>query len=66
MKQVKTFMNCAGERIKNFFFKSEKNDISHACEEMKNRANNRALDEEEKHNEEYTVNYVVTTRWQTI
>jgi len=66
MKLVLSIINCAGYNIKNFFFKSPENDISHTCEELKNMANNGASEEEVKLNEEYTVNYIVTTRWQTI
>ncbi len=66
MKLVLRIINCAGEYIKKNFFKSSKDDISHACEKLKNMSNNGASEDEVKLNEEYTLNYIVTTRWQTI
>jgi len=66
MKLVLSIINCMGSYIKNFFFKGLKNDISHTCEELRNLNNNGASEEEVKLNEEYVINYIVTTRWQTI
>lgn len=66
MKKVKVFLNCVTVQIKKKFFKSSKNDISHACEKLKQMADEATTIEELKHTEEYAFKYNATTRWQTL
>ncbi|WP_346860927.1 hypothetical protein [uncultured Draconibacterium sp.] len=44
----------------------QKNEISHACESLKEMAEEVASIEELKSTEEYAFNYNTTTRWQTL
>lgn len=66
MKKVNLLFRCAFDHIKKKFFKSEKSDINHACEELLNMENESKATDEEKMREEYAQNYNITTRWQTI
>ena len=66
MKKLSTFINCMGEQIKKYFFKTQNNDINHACEELKKMADEVTSIEELKQTEEYALKYNTTTRWQTL
>ncbi|MDX8339907.1 hypothetical protein SLH46_11975 [Draconibacterium sp. IB214405] len=66
MKKINLFLSCAFNQIKKKFFKSEKTDINHACEQLKNNMEEINILVDEKHKEEYAQNYNLTTRWQTI
>ncbi len=66
MKKVRILINCVSSQIKKFFFKSQNNDINHACERLKEIAGEVTSIEEFKHTEEYTIEYNTTTRWQTL
>lgn len=66
MKKINLFFRCVSGQIKKKFFKGEKNDINHACEELIKMENQSKATDEEKMREEYAQNYNITTRWQTI
>ena len=66
MKKIKMFINCLGSQIKKKFFKGQNADISHACEKLKNMAEDATSIEELKLTEEYAIKYNTTTRWQTL
>ena len=66
MKKINLFFRCAFDQIEKKFFKSEKNDINHACVELINMEGESKLTAEEKEREEYAQNYNITTRWQTV
>ena len=66
MRKVSTLLNCVNDKIKKFFFKSQKNDINHACEKLKEIADEVTTLEEFKHSDEYALKYNTTTRWQTL
>lgn len=66
MKKLTTYCKCIGGRIKNYFFKSQNNDINHACESLKEMADEVTSIEELKLTEDYAIKYNTTTRWQTL
>lgn len=66
MKKINLFVSCVFNKIKKKFFKSEKTDISHACDNLQNIEEKQYASDEEKKREEYAQNYNVTTRWQTV
>lgn len=66
MNRVTTILNCVTNKIKKKFFKLEKSDISHACEELKKMTDEIGSIEELKLTEEYALKYNTTTRWQTL
>ncbi|WP_321372964.1 hypothetical protein [uncultured Draconibacterium sp.] len=66
MRKFYLFLSCALDQIKKKFFKSEKTDINHACEQLKNTVDQSNALEDELQKEEYAQNYNITTRWQTI
>jgi hypothetical protein len=66
MNRVKTFFNCVSDKIKKKFFKAEKTDLSHACEELKKMTKETASEYDLNLLEEYTKRYISTTRWQTV
>lgn len=66
MKKIVLFFNCIFAKIKKKFFKGRKNDISQACVLLQNMDEGNNATDEEKKRDEYTQNYKLTTRWQTI
>lgn len=66
MKKIEFILNCVASVIKKKIFKSQKTEICQECKKALNiRENSRSL-EELKLTEEYTNEYNVTTRWQTV
>ncbi len=65
MKRVKFIINCLTNSIKKKFFKSQKTDISHECEKLVKSINN-TTSVKELEMKEYTSEYCITTRWQTV
>jgi hypothetical protein len=66
MKRFKTFLTCVRDQIKKKFFKVQNHEISHACESLKEMAEEVTSIEELKSTEEYALSYNTTTRWQTL
>lgn len=66
MNRVTTFINCVAGQIKKKFFKYKNSDINHACEKLKDIADEVSSIEELKLTEDYAVKYNTTTRWQTL
>ncbi|HYQ59152.1 MAG TPA: hypothetical protein VEP89_17540, partial [Draconibacterium sp.] len=60
------FLGCVTKIIKKKFFKVEKSDNNHACAKLKKEDRAEAVIDDEKNREEYALNYIITTRWQTI
>ena len=65
MKRIKFILECITKTIKNKFFKSQKTDISHECEKLLENMEI-VVQEGENKEEEYLLNYNITTRWQTL
>lgn len=63
MKRVKTLLGCTDAKIKNLFSINQKNDNNHACGKLKEMQDEKFPTKEI---EEYALNYMSTTRWQTI
>lgn len=66
MKKFKFIIACASNRIKNYFFNIQKDDISQDCGNLFGLSDDTANQEELKCAKEYAENYKVTTRWQTL
>ena len=66
MKTVIRFFKCVNLKLKNNFFNSQKNDISHSCEEVLGMSADSSSEQEKNEVEEYMKNYTNTTRWQTV
>lgn len=66
MKKLESILACLKSKIKKYFFKGSKTDISHECEKLFNMTENTDSQEEIKLDREYVENYTVTTRWQTL
>lgn len=60
------YLSCFVNKIKNYFFKSKNTDLNHACEKLKEMAEDVSSIEELKLTEEYALKYNTTTRWQTL
>lgn len=66
MNKGRMYVSCLVNKIKKKFFKLEKDDKSHACEKLKEIADDVKSIEELKLTEEYALKYNGTTRWQTL
>lgn len=66
MKKIIFILNCMTNIIKKKFFKSQNTEICQACKEALNLNEEMTSVEELKLTEEYTTEYNVTTRWQTV
>lgn len=66
MKRIQFIVVCLAFKIKKYFFKGAKNDISHECNQLFESLENTISPDEQKMTEEYAVTYNSTTRWQTL
>ena len=66
MKTTILFFKCVSLKIKKKFFKHQKYDNSHACEEWKKFNTELNVGGDQNTVEEYINNYQLTTRWQTL
>ena len=66
MKTTMLFCKCLFDKIKKKFFKYQKHDNSHACEEWEKFNNELKSEDDQKAIDEYLNNYRLTTRWQTL
>jgi hypothetical protein len=64
MKKIFEILQCVLNEIKKKFFKWQKTDISHDCQDLP--ILNELLENTNSKEEKYVEEYTSTTRWQTI